>query len=130
MINEQICQWCSKNTVCTFDSSKIESLQIDFHENITDFDYQILRTFFEGKEFLTKSRIFNHSIHPFKPLLGELTKPLMVTPLKFFNEHPQFSHSFWAHLFYSPPLGRTLTMFEAMILDIISDETRDFKIDQ
>jgi len=131
MIDDNICQWCSKNTACTFNNTKIDSLQITMHPKISDSDKEILRTFFEKKEFTkNKSRIFNHNIHPFKPLFGDLTKSLMLTPLGLFNKHPKFSHSFWAHLFYSPPLGRTLTMFEAMILDTISEQTQEFKLDR
>ena len=127
-IDLQVCKWCSKNTACTSESIKVDTLKISFDKRTQSIDKSLIGEYLRQKNFKTEGRIFCDEIHPFRPMIGDISRSLMLTPLNYFSKlHPNYSDSHWCHIFYSPPLGRTLTMFEAMILDIIVDETQDFR---
>jgi hypothetical protein len=128
-IDTQVCQWCSKNTSCSSEFKSLNSLKIVFEDSTSESGHKIISEYLLNKKYSTNGRIFTNNIHPFRPIFGDISKSLMISPLRVFTTtHPSLLKSHWSHIFYSPALTRTLSIFEAMILDSIIDETQMFKM--
>ena len=129
-INLQICNWCTKRRFCenvesrALVTSNIIEIHSKFHQEHSDI--QTLENWFNGSKFVksisSKAMLFSNLSDPFKPGFGKMVngRRLFLLPL---DEMPKVfldkSHN-WSHLFYSPILRKTLTVFEALLLNTLA----------
>ena len=129
-INLQICNWCTQRRICenvesrALVTSNIVEVRSKFH--LEHSDVQILENWFNGSKFVksgsSKAMLFSNLSDPFKPGFGKMNigRRIFLMPL---DEIPKVSlgkdHN-WSHLFYSPFLRKTLTVFEALLLNTLA----------
>ena len=136
-INRSICEWCLYSNECDDnDAAKIkENSRYIFLQSksgaksaIKD-DKLLITSFMDKKDFVVDynsnivNLIFSSRTDAFKPMFGRKSKRQMfITPASFCtisNQSKNGSH--FSHIFYSSLLGRSITIFEAIVLDKLSD---------
>ena len=129
-INLQICNWCTQRRICENVESRalVTSNRVEIHSKFHQehSDIQTLESWFKGTKFVksisSKAMLFSNLSDPFKPGFGKMIngRRLFLLPL---DEVPKVflgkSHN-WSHLFYSPFLRKTLTVFEALLLNTLA----------
>ena len=129
-INLQICNWCTRRRICENVESRslVTSNIVEVRSKVKHehSDVQILENWFSGSKFVksvsSKAMLFSNLSDPFKPGFGKMNngRRLLLMPL---DEIPKVSlgknHN-WSHIFYSPFLRKTLTVFEALFLNTLA----------
>ena len=137
MINLEICKWCQNFQTCSLLENNQEKarISINLYGVPEDSTVDILSMYFKEKykgedaedaedaEDEEHSIIFCDSSDPFSPQSRDkVTKSLsLFNPSKYaipFTDGKQC----WHHLFYSPLLKRTLCIFEAQIIELMSHD--------
>jgi hypothetical protein len=135
MINLEICKWCQNFQTCSLLESNREKarISIDLYGVPKGSTVNVLSMYFSSKykgedggeeeEEEEHSIIFCDSSDPFFPQSRDkVTKNLVLfNPSKYiipFTDGKQC----WHHLFFSPLLKRTLCVFEAQIIELMSHD--------
>lgn len=122
-IDKKICQWCTRNIDCTSheNNSRLRSLNFEIlsKSKCNNNDAKILQDYFSNKKFSrTDGIIFTDEIDPFKPgLTIEGNRTLSIIKLDDINYSKSQTRNSWSHVFFSRCLGRSVTVFEAIILN-------------
>ena len=129
-INLQICNWCTQRRICdnvesrALVTSNIIEIRSKLHQEHSDIE--TLENWFSSSKFVksdsSEAMLFSNLSDPFKPGFGKMIngRRLYLVPLdeiaKVFVDK---GHN-WSHLFYSPFLRKTLTVFEALFLNTLA----------
>jgi len=129
-VNLKICNWCIQRNICankenrnlkSTDTIEIRSRQMERHK-----DAEVLEDWFSEGSFvstkISKCLVFTDPSDPFKPGFGRISdnRKLLLVPM---NEIAQINlgdeHN-WSHLFYSKYLRKTISVFEALCLNAMT----------
>jgi hypothetical protein len=148
-ISKRVCNFCRLKTSCDtkeldFNKNHLQleiKLKSDDKERESlEFDKRKLQDYFSAYKFVvnynqgdtdsksgdSKNRlIFSKKTDPFKPGFGENSSRRLSLTLLNYTSSTSKKDTTWSHLFYSNILGRTLTFFEAMLINSMNSKTTD-----
>lgn len=132
-INKSICRWCGYHARCNEKENNFFRKHINFKtkfEGVSydgiDFDAETIQSFISQNELLVKyaeddvNQPFSDADDPFGPFFGRgYSRELHIVPSStiVLTSNKQNSVQ-WPHAFFSKYMNRTLTVFEAMIINI------------
>jgi hypothetical protein len=140
-VSKEICLWCSKRNTCDIKEqnrfSRNLSIQIGskYHTNKEyKKDSEVLKNWFEEKKYVAKSEIegmlFTNISDPFRPGYGlQEDRKLTIIPLTEVTSFQMKQGHNWSHMFFSEYMGRTLTVFEASVLNSLPNDDK-FKLNK
>lgn len=130
-INKKICRWCTNKIQCDSKEMEYNNKHMLFEIQTTSLhkksksisaDLLVIEKFLTQKEYvvqypLKRELIFSSEIDMFKPGFGgNSSRKINIIPFNYIQKNT-VTKSQWSHLFYSKILGRTLTVFEAMLIN-------------
>jgi hypothetical protein len=127
-INKEACNWCTHRKTCdTTEKTILKSIEFGIQTRDTTVedtrrDGVVLKKWLqEKKNVIAKNGfVFSNKEDIFKPGFGNNnSRKMLLMPLAEITLDAWNKKNSWPHLFYSPFLARTLTLFEAMIIDYI-----------
>jgi len=140
-VSKEICLWCSKRNTCDIKEqnrfSRDLSIQIGskYHTNKEyKKDSEVIINWFEEKKYVAKSEIegmlFTNISDPFRPGYGlQEDRKLTIIPLTEVSSFQMKQGHNWSHMFFSEYMGRTLTVFEASVLNSLPNDDK-FKLNK
>ena len=124
-INRMICSWCQRNVECSFleEESSTQSRKYQVFEkkgSKSGSDISILESYFQKREYKVNSvtPLFSDEMDPFKPnLTNKGSRIMILLNINDINYGKEQRLGSWSHIFYSKYLFRTLSTFEAILLN-------------
>nr|AIF06527.1 hypothetical protein [uncultured marine group II/III euryarchaeote KM3_193_A06] len=132
LVNRRSCLWCQNNTTCKEMeySNTYQKVLFKIYSEPSDSDKQTVINFIKSDELSTKTEIFHNQIDPFKPFFDiSKERTIRIFPLENSVVFQPTLSSCWGHIFYCPPLLRTMTLLEAQVIDFLPINRYDREAD-
>ena len=137
-INKRICGWCQRNVECSLleEGSSTKSMEYQVFEkkgSKSGNDISILESYFQNRDYHVRSKIplYTDKMDPFKPnLTNKGSRIMILLNINDINYGKEQELGSWSHIFFSRYLFRTLSTFEAILLNsYVFAATDEVKLD-